>query len=150
GVAASLMIRSGLGLGPWEAFHVGISQLTGMTVGTASILVGLLIVLAGLKLGIRPGSGTLANMILIGVFIDLVLPVAPPAESVLVGFGYYVFGIVFVGLGTGMYISPGLGAGPRDGLLLGVSSRTGRSVRLVRTVIELLVLSGGWLMGATV
>lgn len=144
------MIRSGLGLGPWDAFHVGIHNLTGMTVGTASILVGLVIVLASLPLGVRPGSGTIANMVLIGIFIDLILPVVPEAAGGLLGLGYYVVGIGLAGLATGMYIGAGLGSGPRDGLMLGLSSLRGWPVRRVRMMIELSALGAGWVMGGPV
>jgi uncharacterized protein len=144
-----LMIRSGLGLGPWDAFHVGLSRLTGVSVGTASIGVGVAIVGGSLLLGVRPGPGTVANMILIGVFIDLLLPIVPDAA----GWGmlpYHLGGIGLLGLATGMYIAAGLGKGPRDGMMLGVSARTGMSVSRVRTGIEATVLVLGWAMGGRV
>jgi uncharacterized protein len=150
GVAVPLMIHSGLGLGPWDAFHVGIHYLTGMTVGTASILVGLVIVGGSLHLGIRPGPGTIANMILVGVFIDLVLPFVPDARSWQVGLLYYGVAIVLIGLSTGMYMGARLGNGPRDGLMLGLSLSRGWPVRRVRTVIELTALAGGWGMGGAI
>jgi uncharacterized protein len=150
GVAVPLMIRSGLGLGPWDAFHLGLHEWTGITVGTASILVGLIIVLGSLRLGIRPGPGTVANMVLVGVFIDLVSPIVPPADGLLAGFAYYTIAIALVGLATGMYMGAGLGNGPRDGLMLGLSVRRGWPVRRVRTVIELFVLAVGWTMGGPI
>lgn len=149
-IAIVLMIRSGLGLGPWDAFHVGLHRLTGISVGTASVLVGLGIVAGSWFIGVRPGPGTLANMLLIGIFIDLLLPTVPPAPSPSVGYPYHLAGILLTGFATGMYIAPGLGKGPRDGLVLGISDASGWSVRRVRTLIELAVLALGSAMGARV
>ncbi|HSH46962.1 MAG TPA: hypothetical protein VK966_14040 [Longimicrobiales bacterium] len=150
GVSIVLMIRSGLGLGPWDAFHVGLYHLTGMTVGTATIVVGLVIVVGTWFIGERPGPGTIANMVLIGIFVDLLLPVLPEATSWQVGLPYHLAGIGLTGVATGLYISPGLGRGPRDGLMLALAERTGQSVQRVRTVIEITVLALGWAMGGTV
>lgn len=150
GLSVSLMIRSGLGLGPWDAFHVGIHLLTGISVGNVSILVGLAIVLGTLTIGIRPGAGTIANMVLIGVFLDLLLPWVPEAPGWAWGLGYYLVALVINGFSTGLYISPALGTGPRDGLMIGLSERLGWPVRRVRTMIELSVLGFGWWMGGTV
>jgi uncharacterized membrane protein YczE len=148
--AISLMIRSGLGLGPWDAFHVGLHRLTGMSVGTASILAGFVIVCASPLVGIRPAVGTLVNMVAIGGFIDLVLPWVPPARHWEWGLGYYLLALALAGVGTGMYIAPGLGAGPRDGLMVGLAERSGWSLRRVRTLLELSVLVAGWAMGGPV
>jgi uncharacterized membrane protein YczE len=150
GLAVALMMRSGFGLGPWDAFHQGIHGLTGISVGTASILVGLVILAATWPLGVRPGPGTIANMLLIGAFLDLTMLVLPPATGTVMGAAYYGAGILACGLATGLYIAAGLGKGPRDGLMVAVSERTRWPVRHVRTGIELSVLLFGWLMGGTV
>lgn len=150
GAAVALMIRSGLGLGPWDAFHVGIHEITGMTIGTASIVVGFLILIGTYFMGVRIGAGTVANMILIGVFIDLLLPATPAAIDWRWGLAYYAGGILTAGLATGMYIGAGMGEGPRDGLMMGLSRHTGWPVRRVRTLIEMCVLLLGWLMGGAV
>jgi uncharacterized protein len=150
GIAVPLMIGSGLGLGPWDAFHLGVHDLTGISVGTASILIGLLIVLAGLPIGIKPGPGTVANMIVIGLFIDLAMPFVRPAPNLVVSIVYYAVAIALAGFSTGMYMGARLGYGPRDGFMVGLSERTGWSVRLVRTAIELAVLLAGWAMGGRV
>lgn len=147
GISINLMIASGLGLGPWDAFHVGIARLTGISVGAASMAAGAVIVAGSWWIGIRPGPGTLANMVLVGVFIDVVQPVMPRAPSFAWGLAYYAAAIPLSGLATGFYIAPGLGRGPRDGLMLGLADRTGWSVRRVRTLIELSVLGAGWAMG---
>lgn len=150
GIAVPLMLRSNLGLGPWDAFHVGLHNLTGMTVGTAIIVVGAAIVAGSVWLGIRPGPGTLANMVLVGIFIDLVLPHVPAANGWLAGLAYYGIGIALVGLSTGMYMGAGLGNGPRDGLMIGISRLKGWPVRRVRTFMELTVLAAGFAMGGAI
>jgi uncharacterized protein len=150
GLAVALMIRSRLGLGPWDAFHVGLHQLTGLTVGTVSILVGLVIICGTWFMKVRPGPGTVVNMVMIGVFIDLLLPVIPDAPAWAWGFGYYAAAIVVFGIATGLYLGAGLGSGPRDGLMIGLSERSGWPVRRVRTLVELAVLAAGWAMGGRV
>lgn len=150
GLSVALMIASGLGLGPWDAFHVGLHYVTGMSVGEASIVAGVVLQIGTWFIGVRPGAGTLVNMVLIGVFIDVLLPVIPSAPSWLWGLAYYVPGVMLCGLSTGFYIGAGLGKGPRDGLMLGLHQRTGWPVRRVRTLIELAVLGLGVVMGGTI
>lgn len=150
GLAVALMIESDLGLGPWDAFHYGLSLHTGLSVGTVSILVGLAIQIVTWFVGVRPGAGTIANMILIGVFIDLLLPVLPAAHGWVWGLAYYLPAVLICGLATGLYIGAGMGKGPRDGMILVLHAHTGWPVSRVRTLVELVVLSLGWLMGATV
>src|SRR5690606_30836912 len=113
-VAIVFMIRSELGLGPWDAFHVGISLWTPLSIGVASIVTGLAVLAGSALLGVRPGVGTLANMVLIGVFIDLLLPHVPTARGWAMGLAYYLPALVVLGLCTGMYIAARLGSGPRD------------------------------------
>lgn len=150
GLSIALMIRSQLGLGPWDAFHVGLHRITGLTVGTVSILVGLAIICGTRFMGVRPGAGTLVNMVMIGVFIDLLLPVVPIAPGVVSGLAYYAVALIVFGLATGLYLAAGLGSGPRDGLMIGLADRTGMPVRRIRTLVELLVLAAGWAMGGRV
>ncbi len=150
GAAIDLMVKSGLGLGPWDAFHQGLAEQTGITLGMASIVVGIAIVAFSWTIGIRPGVGTLANMGLIGWFIDLFHPLIPAPPSYAWGFLFYGVAIVVCGLSTGLYISAGLGKGPRDGLILGLVDRTRWPVRRVRTLVELAALGFGWWMGGPV
>jgi uncharacterized membrane protein YczE len=151
GLAISLMIRSGLGLGPWDAFHVGLARLTGLTIGQASIVAGVAVLLGSMAMGVRPGIGTIANMFLVGIAVDVMLPFVPAAESLGGGMvsqgAYFALGILGAGFGTGMYIAAALGAGPRDGLMVAVSARSGWPVRRVRTLLEASVLAAGWAMG---
>ncbi len=144
------MIKSHLGLGPWDAFHVGISLLTPLSIGVASIATGLVILLGSAFLGVRPGVGTVLNMVLIGLFIDVLLPRVPDAHGWLMGLLYYLPSLAVIGLCTGMYIGARMGSGPRDGLMLAVADRTGWSVQWVRTMIELSALGAGWAMGGKV
>ena len=146
-VSIALMIRGGLGLGPWDAFHVGIHRLTGMTVGTASIVVGIVIIAISMGLKLRPGPATIANMVLVGVFTDLALRGLPAASGFAPGILYHVAGILLIGLSSGMYLGARLGAGPRDGLMTALAARYGWSISRTRTGIELSVLALGWLMG---
>jgi uncharacterized protein len=150
GLGIALFIRGHLGLGPWDAFHYGMHVQTGITVGAASIVAGFLILLVNVVLGIRPGLATILNMVLIGVFTDLLLNVVPDATSFAAGVAYFAVAIPLVGLASGAYIGAGFGHGPRDGLMMALTVRTGWSVRRIRTLIELFVLAVGWLMGGVV
>lgn len=147
GLAATLMVRSGIGLGPWDALHVGVDAHTGIGVGMASILTGLVVLLGSLPFGLRPSVGTVANMVLIGTFIDRFLTVVPPAAGLAAGLAYFAAGIAIAGWFTGAYVAAGFGTGPRDGLVIGLAARTGWSVRRVRTCVELSVLGLGWALG---
>jgi hypothetical protein len=149
-LAVRLMIASQLGLGPWDSFHVGLNYLTGMSVGVASMVCGVLIVAGSWLIGIKPGIGTFANMVGISIFLDLLQPLIPLANGWAWALSYHITGIVLCGLTTGVYIGAGLGKGPRDGLMVGLSLRTGWPVRRVRTMIEVVVLGCGWLMGGPI
>jgi uncharacterized membrane protein YczE len=150
GLAVVMMIQSRLGLGPWDAFHQGLSARAGISVGVASILTGAAVVALSFGIGIRPGVGTVANMVLIGWFIDLLHPWIPVATGAASAYAYFIAGIAVCGLSTGVYIAAGLGKGPRDGLMLQVAARSGWPVRRVRTLIELSALGVGWWLGGSV
>ena len=150
GLAVALMLRGGRGLGPWDLLHQGLSRVTGLSVGAISALVGL-VILAGLARSKAPlGAGTFLNVVGIGAFLDafyLILPAAPNAAT---GWAMHAAGVLGVGLGTGLYLAAAMGAGPRDSLMLVVARRTGASVRVVRTAIEVVALALGWALGGTV
>ncbi|MEH0934872.1 membrane protein YczE [Micromonospora psammae] len=151
GVSMALMIRSGLGLNPWDVFHQGLSRQTGISVGTASILVGAVVLLLWIPLRQRPGLGTVSNVVVIGLAVDATVALLPADLPLPARVGLLVTGIVANGVATGLYLGADLGPGPRDGLMTGFAARRpGRSVRLVRTVIEVVVLALGWLLGGTV
>lgn len=149
GWGLALMVASDLGLGPWEVLHQGVSFHTPIPIGTVGIITGLLVLLLWIPLRERLGLGTVINVIMIGVVIDLTLLwLSTPAAQVL-RWTYLIGGVVLVGLASGFYIGAGLGPGPRDGLMTGIARR-GFPIGAVRTVIELTVLVGGWLLGGTV
>ncbi len=149
-LAVRLMIAGGLGLGPWDSFHVGLNQVTGMSVGMANIVCGVVVVAGSWLIAIRPGIGTIGNMIGVSLFLDLLQPLVPVATHWSWALTYHMSGIVLCGLTTGVYIAAGLGTGPRDGLMVGLSQHTGWPVRRVRTLIEVFVLFCGWLMGGPI
>ncbi|MFC3689767.1 hypothetical protein [Aquipuribacter hungaricus] len=150
GVTMGLMVRSGLGLDPWDVFHEGLATRTPLSFGTVTILVGVVVLLAWIPLRQRPGVGTVANVFVIGLAADATLWLVAEPEHLALRIAFLLLGIVGNGVAGGLYIGAGLGPGPRDGLMTGIVRRTGRSVRLVRTSIELTVLAVGWLIGGTV
>jgi len=149
GISDSMLLLAGLGLDPWDVLHQGLSRRTGIPTGTWVIIVGALVLLLWIPLRQRPGIGTVCNVILIGVVIDVVLAVVPPPHSLPVRAVVMVSGVFLNGVATGLYIGAGLGPGPRDGLMTGFAAR-GHSLRVVRTAIEVTVLLAGWLLGGTV
>lgn len=149
GVGLALMVLARLGLGPWEVLHQGLSRQSGVPIGTAGIVVGFVVLLGWVPLRQRPGIGTITNVVLIGLTIDAVLAVAPEPAALGVRAACLLAGIALIGLGSGLYIGAGLGPGPRDGLMTGVAAR-GYSIRLVRTVLELMALGVGWALGGNV
>jgi uncharacterized membrane protein YczE len=150
GTGIAVMVRSQMGLGPWEVFHQGISRHTGLEIGTVSILVGIPILLGWIPLRQRPGIGTVLNILLVGLATNWALSWLSPPDGILLRLLWMAGGILLIGLGSGMYLSARFGAGPRDGLMMGLHERTGFSVRSMRTALEVLVLVVGWLMGGTV
>lgn len=150
GFSMAMMVRAGLGLDPWDVFHQGLALRTPMTIGIASAVVGVAVLLAWIPLRNRPGVGTVANVIVIAVTVDLSLALMATPTWLPVRIAMMVGAVVLNAISTVLYIGAGLGPGPRDGLMTGLVVRTGLSVRLVRTSIEATVLTIGWLLGGTV
>ena len=150
GLSMALMIESRLGLDPWDVLHYGIAQHLPVSFGTVVIGVGLLVLLAWIPLRQWPGLGTISNAIVIGLVTDAALALLARPEAIGWRVTFLVAGIVGNGIATAMYIGAHLGPGPRDGLMTGLVRRTGLSVRLVRTTIEVSVLAIGWLLGGVV
>lgn len=150
GLGIALMAQAGLGLGPWEAFHQGISFRTGVPLGTVSIVVGIPILALWWPLGERPGIGTLLNVVLIGTATNVGLVVFPVAAGTLPQLAMMLAGVLVIGVGSGLYLAADLGPGPRDGLMTGVHHRFGWSVRRARTAIEVSVLVAAYFLGGTI
>lgn len=151
GVSMALMIESSLGLDPWDVFHQGLSRRTGLSIGTITIVVGLLVLLLWIPLRQRPGVGTVSNALVIGLAVDAALAALPTVQPLATRIAFLVSGILLNGVATGLYLGARLGPGPRDGLMTGyVALRPGRSIRRVRTAIEVTVLAIGALLGGTI
>jgi uncharacterized membrane protein YczE len=151
GVSMALMVEAGLGLNPWDVFHQGIATVTGLSFGWVVVLTGIPILLLWIPLRQRPGFGTVANLVVIGLVVDAALTVLPPAHGLTVRVLLLVAGIGLNGVATGLYIGARFGPGPRDGLMTGIVGRFPRlSIRLVRTAVEITALGIGWLFGGTV
>lgn len=149
GFSIGLMVRSDLGLNPWDVFHQGLSELTGLSLGAIIVIVGAAVLLLWIPLRQRPGIGTVANVFLIGIWADISLWLVPPAGGLGLAWLMLLGGIFLNGVAGGAYIGAGLGPGPRDGLMTGLVTRTGKSVRLIRTGIEVAVVAAGWALGGT-
>jgi len=150
GVSLAFVLRAGLGLAPWDVLHQGLAERTGVSIGVVLVVMSFVVLLAWIPLRQRPGFGTVANAVLVGVFVDLTLSVLDDAHGWVLRVLLLVSGVVLNGVATALYIGASLGAGPRDGLMTGLVRRTGRSVRVVRTALELSVLAVGFLLGGTV
>jgi len=149
GVSEALMLAPAVGVDPWDVFHTGLTDLTGIPVGTVLILVGAAVLLLWIPLRQRPGLGTVANVVVIGGMVDLLLGAMPVPHALWLRWAVFLVGVLLNAVATGLYIGARLGAGPRDGLTTALAAR-GRSIRLVRTGIELAVLAVGWLLGGDV
>lgn len=139
-------------LSPWDVFHQGLSNITGLTIGEASIIVGLIVVTITVLLKLEIGFGTIANMIIIGFFIDLIIytDIIPTSANLFSGVLMLIGSLVMMAIGSYLYISCGIGCGPRDGLMVALVRVTGKSVGLIRFFIELSVLAIGWFLGGKV
>ena len=150
GIGAAMMVLAGLGLSPWEIMAQGISFNTGIPIGTVGILIGIVVLLLWIPLKEKLGIGTILNVFIIGIVIDLTLWIAPQTvENVPMRWVLLIGGILLVGIGSGFYIGAGLGPGPRDGLMTGIARR-GVHIGLARFAIEITVLVIGWMLGGTV
>jgi uncharacterized membrane protein YczE len=138
GLGIAFQIRAALGLAPWDVFGQGLSNITGLSFGLATVLASAMILLLWIPLKQKPGLGTVFNALLIGPFVDLSLRFIPSAADwgIVGQIGWYVLGMAIIALGTGIYIGARLGPGPRDGLMTGSVKKFGKPVWIVRTVLE--------------
>ena len=149
GASVALLVRAEFGLDPWDVLHQGISERSGISLGIVVIVTSFVVLALWIPLRQRPGIGTVANVVLVGLAVDATLAVLPAPTQLSWRIGFLVAVILGNGIATGLYIGAGLGPGPRDGLMTGLAAR-GISIRLARTAIEITVLGVGWLLGGTV
>lgn len=149
GFSAALLVRASLGAMPWDVLHQGIAGRTDWTIGLVNIATAVAVMLLWIPLRQRPGLGTLSNIVVIGLAMDASLAVLPDVEALPGRVALALAGVLLNGVATAAYIGVRFGPGPRDGLMTGLARRTGWSVRLVRTGIEVSVVSAGWLLGGT-
>ncbi len=150
GASSALLVKSGLGLEPWNVLHQGLAELTGLSLGLVVTIVGATVLLLWIPLRQRPGPGTVSNVLVIGFAMDATLAALPDAHALGVRVPLLLAGIVLNGVATGLYIAADFGPGPRDGLMTALHHRTGRSIRLIRTALEVAVVTTGFALGGTV
>lgn len=149
GLGDAFLVQSTIGNAPWTVFAEGLSLKTGWTLGFSTFIISIFVLLAWIPLREKPGFGTLSNIVLIATFIQIGVSIFPKQDSYLGGVLYVLLGIALVGIGSSLYITCGLGPGPRDGAMTGIHNVTGVRVGRVRLGIEVTVLIAGWLMGGT-
>ena len=149
GLGDGLIIQSGLGNAPWSVLAQGISLKSGLSIGTSTLIVGSLVLALWIPLRERPGFGTLSNIIIISLFIEIATNIFPKQENIVLGVIFTLLGIAMVGIGSSLYITCGLGPGPRDGAMTGLHQHTGVRVGRVRLGLEVVVSIAGALLGGT-
>jgi uncharacterized membrane protein YczE len=149
GISIAVLVAAGLGLPSWDVLHQGLARSTGVPFGGVVIGMGALVLLAWIPLRVRPGLGTLSNVVVVGLVAEVSLAMLPRPEGLAVRVPLLVAAVVLNALATGLYLGADFGPGPRDGLMTGIARR-GASIRAARTAIEVVVLSAGWSLGGTV
>ncbi len=150
GLGEAIIIGSGSGVSPWTVLAQGISKRSDFSIGMATFFISIAILIFWIPLKQVPGIGTILNAIIIASAIDLTLPYLPQPDDITFKIIQACFGILVVGLGSGIYLCSNLGPGPRDGLMIGLQKQTNTSLPAIRTIIELLAVISGWLLGGVV
>jgi hypothetical protein len=150
GLGEAIIIGSGSGVSPWTVLAQGISSKTDLSIGMATFLISILILIFWVPLKQIPGIGTILNAIIIASAIDLTLGFIPKPELIYLKILQASFGILIVGIGSGIYLASNLGPGPRDGLMIGLQQKTNTSIPLIRTIIEITAVTVGWFLGGIV
>jgi uncharacterized membrane protein YczE len=150
GIGIAFFVKSTLGVPPWDVFHSGVSQHTGLGLGTVLIIVAFVVLLLWIPLRLRPGIGTILNAVEIGLVENIAQDLLPDTSNIAVRIAFMAAGMLCIAAGSGFYIGAELGSGPRDGLMLGLNKRFGISVRLARTVVEVTVMVIGIFLGGKI
>src|SRR6187431_3257350 len=150
GTGCALTIEAGLGVDPWTVFAQGVSLHTGIGIGWVTNIIGFVVLLLWIPLRQKPGVGTIANILLVGTSMQLVLWVVPPVSGLPLQIATLLGGILIVALASGLYIGARFGPGPRDGLMTGLNARLGWPIWLCRGLVEVTVLVVGWVLGGNV
>ena len=150
GVGEGLLLVSAAGASPWSVFAQGIHLSIGLSVGAVTIIISILVLLLWVPLSQKPGMGTILNALIIGIMIDICIKFVPTPEDFISQIFLAVAAVLIVGLGGGIYLVANLGAGPRDGLMIGLQKKTNFPIAAVRATLEITVMSIGWYLGGTV
>lgn len=150
GIALAMLVQGSLGLAPWNTLASGLVEITGISFGMMTNLIGLVVLLLWIPLRQRPGVGTVLNVLLVGTSAEIGLWLLPQPTDLVAQVALFTGGLLLLAAATGIYIAPGLGPGPRDGLMTGLHERTGAPVWLCRAGVEITVLAAGWLLGGMV
>ncbi|MFJ9391009.1 YitT family protein [Nocardioides sp. NPDC101246] len=150
GIALAMLVQGSLGLAPWNTLTSGLVEITGISFGMMTNLIGLVVLLLWIPLRQRPGVGTVLNVLLVGTSAEIGLWLLPQPSGLVAQVALFTGGLLLLAAATGIYIAPGLGPGPRDGLMTGLHERTGAPVWLCRAGVEITVLAVGWLLGGMV
>ena len=149
GIGISLNYLANLGLGPWGVFHDGLSKTLGISYGRTIIITGVAVMLLWIPLKQKPGIGTIVDIFLVGIVADLIILNFQLSDSIFLSLTLIAFGIILIGAGTAIYVGADLGAGPRDGVMVGLES-IGLKIGTARNLIELFAFLTGWLLGGLV
>ena len=150
GLGVAMTVHAGIGIAPWDVLGQGIAVQTGLSFGVSTVIVSIFVLICWIPLKVKPGFGTIANALLVGLFADFWLLILPELSEYWQQLGTFVLGVVVVAIATGLYISSRLGSGPRDGLMQGTANVLDKPFWIVRTVYEASALTLGWLMGGQV
>ena len=150
GIGIAMMVHASIGLAPWDVLAQGISKQTGLSFGQSTIAVSVMVLFAWIPLKVKPGIGSILNAVLLGVFADFWLPLMPQLDSYLARLAWFVLGLVVISFATGLYISCGMGKGPRDGLNTGIAQRFKLPFWQARSIVEVLVVIIGFSLGGQV
>ncbi len=150
GTGEAALVAAGIGQSPWTVLAFGIANTFGITVGEATFFVSVIVLLLWIPLKRKPGLGTVMNILVISVALEIMIPLFPHPSNVFVQLAEVLFGVLLVGIASALYITCNVGPGPRDGLMTGLNERTGVRVGRVRTLIEVVALVIGWFLGGVV